>query len=666
MTVSTRVDIYGDIGLYPDYKRTMLFDSVKEQNEWFNSQTPKLTLTDVAYNKIQNTFKVEKPVGEVYEYVYVRISNLDSTERYYYGFVSNVAVVDEDITQLTIQLDPIQTFMTEWQIGESLVVREHCDRWGAGENPIRISPTLENITCYNTTSIKENIDFDFGVVVIAATTNDRYYDVRTYSKVEQENASRVQYFVIPVSINIPTRGIYGAFTFAKDNSTLTTLAVQYPRFQECIDGSVASRMGINPDSVIGIWIIPEISDEYIHTSNLSDSSGVTRSCINIFNEIATERILIDGVSVYVYSDDTGRLVKKLDTDITSNDRMVGIFNAENLRLLFLGGYEYSYQYDAPSKPSAFPGIRPIEECPASEVYEPALYFEPYRTRGICTESGTELIEVPDNIYAEANGNINLVVKYDITTLGANNLLYVMPEGETGTPENLQKYGNMGASTVDISVACDNLSSDWLTYTLTQRDSDRKMMYTKMATGTISNMFGGVESGAIMGTSGYNRLPFKLDSSQLRTAMGFGLASAAVTSVMQGINMWQAQETKEQTLKNQPSTLNIMGSGFNRVFNNGKNYWFYERVADDVAMEQGYHNFRYYGYKVNKIETPNIKSRYYFNYICTANTTIEGSLNADIKQSIVDILEKGITFFHYPHCRTTEYPNYENVERAIVG
>ena len=92
---------------------------------------------------------------------------------------------------------------------------------------------------------------------------------------------------------------------------------------------------------------------------------------------------------------------------------------------------------------------------------------------------------------------------------------------------------------------------------------------------------------------------------------------------------------------------------------------YETIVDDVAYETAKNNFRYYGYIVNKIEVPNIKSRYYYNYICTLNTTIKGSLSADIKNAIAKIFEKGITFFHADHCNTTEYNNYENIERALI-
>ena len=115
----------------------------------------------------------------------------------------------------------------------------------------------------------------------------------------------------------------------------------------------------------------------------------------------------------------------------------------------------------------------------------------------------------------------------------------------------------------------------------------------------------------------------------------------------------------------------LGSGSGIVETGEFGYYFVERKCDDVNWKTAYDRFRHYGYTVNRIEVPNLKSRKYYNYICTANTTVKGPIPANIKQDLVNIFEKGITFFHADNCDSTDYPTntsgieLENIERSLI-
>ena len=107
----TTVQLFGDIGLYSNYKQIINFTSVSAQNAWFNSKTKK-TVSNVIYNKVYNSLKLNMSYGEAIQYSYVRLLDLDNTGRIYYNFVSAVNLIDDATVEFILEPDVIQTYMT--------------------------------------------------------------------------------------------------------------------------------------------------------------------------------------------------------------------------------------------------------------------------------------------------------------------------------------------------------------------------------------------------------------------------------------------------------------------------------------------------------------------------------------------------------------------------
>lgn len=52
-----------------------------------------------------------------------------------------------------------------------------------------------------------------------------------------------------------------------------------------------------------------------------------------------------------------------------------------------------------------------------------------------------------------------------------------------------------------------------------------------------------------------------------------------------------------------------------------------------------------GYKVNKLEIPNLRTRLYWNYIETSDINITGNIPQEHLQKIKNIFDTGITLWH---------------------
>jgi hypothetical protein len=109
---------------------------------------------------------------------------------------------------------------------------------------------------------------------------------------------------------------------------------------------------------------------------------------------------------------------------------------------------------------------------------------------------------------------------------------------------------------------------------------------------------------------------------------------------------QGELAKQKDIANTPPS--ISGLGNNSYFDYGNNITGIYIIKKQIKQE--YMNkltdfFRMYGYKVNKVETPNFKSREHFNYIKTIGCNIQSMIaNNDINQ-IKAIFDNGVTVWH---------------------
>ena len=85
----------------------------------------------------------------------------------------------------------------------------------------------------------------------------------------------------------------------------------------------------------------------------------------------------------------------------------------------------------------------------------------------------------------------------------------------------------------------------------------------------------------------------------------------------------------------------------------------ESILDDL--------FYYGGYISNEQKIPNVKSRYWFNYL-QASLVIEetNNLTEEIENDIKEKFENDVTFLHYRQNKFDFKQEMENIEKKLVG
>ena len=129
--------------------------------------------------------------------------------------------------------------------------------------------------------------------------------------------------------------------------------------------------------------------------------------------------------------------------------------------------------------------------------------------------------------------------------------------------------------------------------------------------------------------------------------------------------FEQQDIRESAIRRKANNV-IMSGTFKGVINDEISFYLME--CDETTFDIKSKEFHKYGYSVFKYETPNTKSRKYFNYIATTIVKIEGSLNNEIKMAISSIFAGGVTIWHGDYISELsgigDYSK-ENIERRLI-
>ena len=624
----TTVQLFGDIGLYSNYKQIINFTSVSAQNAWFNSKTKK-TVTNVIYNKVYNSLKLNMSYGEAIQYSYVRLLDLDNTGRIYYNFVSAVNLIDDATVEFILEPDVIQTYMTYWSLKESMVNRAHVDRWSkTADTPIRITPNNDGINAIYDVESK-----DIFCNKYRDSPNSEQYAEYNYAiffayivfKADSGIKMYASPFVYCSDPSAPTSAI--SLVHEDESDANTFLAVS-----SFANNDVLTYFNIDPESVLSMFVTPFSPFSYTY----QQSTHMSTQWVLDFNSVT-----------YVTS------TSDLKYDVMDVPIQGGTVKFEpNIFVV-----------------DAVKPVKPTDNADASDTFEPALYMAPYRIRNVSTASGSMNIDIPDTAL-EKDEKISFVQLYGNTS---QNVLVLYGEeydrlyGRAVEPM-IDAY-NEGSVQAYMMDTIDVFNNAWLTYALTQKDSDRQILNNNAISSVIQGLLFGSYGGALVtsrGTGGTD----KRSLAKMATRMGPGIAlgglASAGAALIDSHYAWENQLLEERKIENKAQNISISGNnGVNNIVMGVSFPTFIVLKCDDTNYQRAYDNFRKYGYMINQFTELDINSRKYYNYVMTNGAVIGGAIPENVRDIIASIFDSGVTIFHGDYCDTLTYPTKENIERSLM-
>jgi hypothetical protein len=225
-----------------------------------------------------------------------------------------------------------------------------------------------------------------------------------------------------------------------------------------------------------------------------------------------------------------------------------------------------------------------------------------------------------------NGRLTLVAKGSI---GSGSKISYAPDNYNGADDyDSMEHAIINENTNDIPIINDYTSA----YMQGNANSIRNKLDSAAFSG-LTNTVGSIISG--VGAAG-SRDPLAV--AQAGTNL-VGTAGNAVLNI-------QSIDAKLKDINNIPATLGKMGG--NIAYSFGNKYYGVRVLIKQIKPEykrklQDF--FKCYGYKVNRVKVPNLRTRSIFNYVQTEACNITGNVPNQDLNTLRAIFDGGITLWH---------------------
>lgn len=118
------------------YAHTLYFDTASAQESYFISLT-KYTLSNQSYQRAnKGVMRVALPAESLYNCNYLMFQNTEYGNKWFYAFITGIEYINNATTEVTYEIDVMQTYLFDVTLEESFVEREHSETDYVGENTV--------------------------------------------------------------------------------------------------------------------------------------------------------------------------------------------------------------------------------------------------------------------------------------------------------------------------------------------------------------------------------------------------------------------------------------------------------------------------------------------------------------------------------------------------
>ena len=649
--IPTTVTFYGDVGFDRSYNNVIDFSTPTKRNAYFNSKIVK-QINNCAYNKPIDTLQIECDYTEALQFTYCSfvIGSANDNKKTIYAWVDDVAVVTDQpvngtykqILSVNISVDPWQTFLFDYTLGESFVAREHVDRFKVNSDGT-LGWTLSNKTD------KGNVGLEKRKTKLSSfKTEHRFHNFLWNQSNPGYNDRKLNWMAIQYAdtteeneINKVTAIHIALVPFCDKSRAICSEQLTADTFSRTLPNTAVFNdtflelLGIDPEKVASVSYIPFDCYNYNGIKHITYTVPITEETITIYASDITLKF-------------SGFEFKRSSAGFNPWDGLSGFF----------GYFEKTYKeddvYELPlifSQQMVITNtglVAPSEGDVYSPNHEPQLYKQPYRYISIVDESGVERGILPDIMANISNQTYTLNFYLIMDTVDVR--LRIVPVLPNGIETDNTYWLEYPLTDIDV------LSSHWFSYLVQQRQADRDMIQSQLNQQLIAGAIGSV-AGATSGNAGMNAWKGEVASrGNFQPTIGIGqaagvaglvgLGAGAISAVGNYLSntyyAFEQQSIRESAIKRKAN--NVIASGtFKGIIKDELSIYLME--CDETTFNIKSKEFHKYGYSVFTYETPNTKSRKFFNYIATDIVKIEGSLNNNIKIALSDIYNNGVTIWH---------------------
>lgn len=131
---NSQVIICENVPLDNTYDHTIWFDSYTAQRDYFNSLRKVAFGGNTYIRKSSNVIRVPNNADYYFDCNYLMFQNTSFSDKWFYAFITDAQYVNNECTEITFELDVIQSWLFDFRFSQTFVLREHSALDIRGEN----------------------------------------------------------------------------------------------------------------------------------------------------------------------------------------------------------------------------------------------------------------------------------------------------------------------------------------------------------------------------------------------------------------------------------------------------------------------------------------------------------------------------------------------------
>lgn len=132
---NSTIRILRNVNLDNTYQHTIHFNGSSEQASYFATLT-KYTVTNYTYQRKERILRIGILADNLYDCNYIMFQNTSFGNKWFYAFITNVEYVNNEASNITFELDVMQTWYFDYRVMPSFIEREHSATDNVGDNLI--------------------------------------------------------------------------------------------------------------------------------------------------------------------------------------------------------------------------------------------------------------------------------------------------------------------------------------------------------------------------------------------------------------------------------------------------------------------------------------------------------------------------------------------------
>ena len=615
-TPQTEVHLLTGVPFNLTYNNVRDFKTPDEQLKYFISKT-KFTFDKLTYQRVTaNSIKLDINYNDLLDVNYMMFKNESIKNKWFFAFITDYEFISENTTRITYQLDVFQTYLFDYQFQTTYVEREHTRRYDNDGNPIinTLDEGLAYGSDYITTKIKHYEQLD-GIIwaIIVSKVNLQTIPNKSYGGSSVSNIPTPLYFYgVPISAD-------GTNTknFTINGTTVSTIQQLWNLFTNNSD-----FVG----SIVSMYYTSYVPFVVTKQSNSAISVG----------SYAGSLVNFGGLTVFKFTGfKWGTLIPVIFNNIYEqfpkySESKLLMYPYSLIEITNFKGETFTLKMENITNPDGYGKeldlviLSSLGVTPKTAII-PRFYLN---NTNFIDDNDREINDISYGIIDDDVSDIPIIDDYTASYIQANK----------NSISTTNKYAMDNALRgVSQNNANNRLNNAIINKQQQYRESDAQV---GMLSSALSLNLGGALS------SGYNLIKGYDLAEGERAKMNLNNQFAnenLMINAEQSIGMTQA---KLKDINNIPPTISNMGN--NSLFSYGNNFrgiYIACKTVKTEYVEQLTNYFKMFGYKVNKLEIPNTKSRKSYNYIKTINANIIGNIPNVHLNTLKGIFDKGLTIWH---------------------